>query len=142
MTDALDVRVFLRVPHDLLKRRREERQTYVLQSESPSVCQARQTSQAASLTRTDPDDAAAGGVWVDPPDYFDQIVYPGYIKAHEHIFDGVGAEGVEMGDLRPEWKDRLRVIRHADGAQGMARCFEDACGEILGRCEAGAGVYI
>jgi hypothetical protein len=31
--DMLDVRIFLRVPQDTLRQRREQRQTYVLQSE-------------------------------------------------------------------------------------------------------------
>lgn len=31
--DLVDIRLFLHVPHDILKRRREERQVYVLQSE-------------------------------------------------------------------------------------------------------------
>ena len=36
VVDLLDVRVFLRVPHDILKHRRKERQVYVLQSKSPA----------------------------------------------------------------------------------------------------------
>ena len=32
VVDLLNVKLFLRVPHDILKKRREERQTYVLQS--------------------------------------------------------------------------------------------------------------
>jgi nicotinamide/nicotinate riboside kinase len=35
IVDMLDIRIFLRVPHDILKQRRDERQVYVLQSESP-----------------------------------------------------------------------------------------------------------
>jgi hypothetical protein len=34
VVDMLDIKLFLQVPSDLLKSRREERQTYVLQSES------------------------------------------------------------------------------------------------------------
>lgn len=33
IVDMLDIRIFLRVPHDVLKERREERQVYVLQRE-------------------------------------------------------------------------------------------------------------
>lgn len=35
IVDMLDIRIFLRVPHDILKQRRDERQVYVLQSEFP-----------------------------------------------------------------------------------------------------------
>ena len=38
VVDLLDVRLFLRVPHEILKRRRDERQVYVLQSESRRKC--------------------------------------------------------------------------------------------------------
>lgn len=37
IVDMLDVKLFLRVPQDLLQRRREERQTYVLQSKSSPI---------------------------------------------------------------------------------------------------------
>ena len=72
VVDMLDIKLFLRVPSNILKSRREERQTYVLQSKSLL---------SRSPLKADPNDAAAGGVWTDPPNYFEQIVYPAYVKA-------------------------------------------------------------
>jgi len=37
-------------------------------------------------------------MWVDPPYYFDGIVYPAYVKAFGHLFEG---GDVEHGDLQP-----------------------------------------
>ncbi|WVQ84569.1 hypothetical protein IAT38_006723 [Cryptococcus sp. DSM 104549] len=117
--EHLDIRIFLRVPHDVLKQRRDERQVYVLQH---------------------PDDAAAGGVWTDPPQYFEKIVWPGYIKAHEGVFDGV-----ESGPLKPEWgpegKD-LRVISPDEGVAGMTLAFDKSCQAIVEGCKKGAGTFI
>jgi hypothetical protein len=45
----LDVKLFLRVRHDLLQRRREERQTYVLQSEYLYFLSALQYGAAGSI---------------------------------------------------------------------------------------------
>ncbi|KIM77169.1 hypothetical protein PILCRDRAFT_623853 [Piloderma croceum F 1598] len=63
--DQLDVRVFLRVPHDVLKHRRHERHGY---------------------------HTAEGSLWRDPPHYWEQIVYPAYIEAHSGIFEGGDVE--------------------------------------------------
>ncbi|ORY33384.1 hypothetical protein BCR39DRAFT_463559 [Naematelia encephala] len=116
VVDKLDIRIFLQVPHDLLKRRREERQVYVLQN---------------------PDDAAAGGVWSDPPNYFEEIVYPAYIKAHEHLFDNV-----ETGQLKERWTDRLQVVRPREGAEEMTRVFGESCKGIIEACRQGKGTFL
>ncbi|KAL1740697.1 hypothetical protein HDZ31DRAFT_46976 [Schizophyllum fasciatum] len=55
----LDIRFFLRVPEEVLKKRRHERHGY---------------------------HTAEGALWRDPPHYWEQIVYPAYIEAHKHIF--------------------------------------------------------
>ncbi|RXK41461.1 hypothetical protein M231_01169 [Tremella mesenterica] len=115
--DQMDVRILLKVPHDLLKQRREERQVYVLQN---------------------PDDAAGGGVWVDPPNYFDKIVYPAYVKAHDGLFDG----GVETETLKREWEDRLFISSPSDGAEEMVKCFTECCEEIIRQCREGAGAFL
>lgn len=44
----LDIRIFLRVPHDVLKDRREERQVYVLQRELLSVWRKKRLMSARS----------------------------------------------------------------------------------------------
>ncbi|KAL0579764.1 ribosylnicotinamide kinase [Marasmius crinis-equi] len=55
----LDIRIFLRVPHDTLKRRRHERHGY---------------------------HTAEGSLWRDPPSYWEQIVWPAYLEAHRDAF--------------------------------------------------------
>ncbi|GFZ50946.1 hypothetical protein JCM24511_08704 [Saitozyma sp. JCM 24511] len=111
IVDMLDIRIFLRVPHDILKQRRDERQVYVLQN---------------------PDDAAAGGVWVDPPNYFTNIVYPAYVKAHAEMFE---SGDVENGQLATAWEDRVEVLRPLEGAEEMTKAFESSCEAI---CQAPA----
>ncbi|GJF00105.1 nicotinamide riboside kinase [Phanerochaete sordida] len=59
--DSLDVRVFLRVPHDVLKQRRHERHGY---------------------------HTAEGALWQDPPAYWEQIVWPAYVRAHARMLGG------------------------------------------------------
>lgn len=72
--------------------------------------------------KADPDDAAAGGVWTDPPKYFDKIVYPAYVKAHEKIFE---AGKVEDGAVKAEWRDRgLVILDPKGGKEEMTRCFK------------------
>lgn len=76
-------------------------------------------------SRIDPDDAAAGGVWTDPPQYFPKIVWPAYVKAHQHIFE---SEDVENGDVKSGWKGRgLEVMDPKEGPEEMTRCFKRSC---------------
>ncbi|THU80704.1 P-loop containing nucleoside triphosphate hydrolase protein [Dendrothele bispora CBS 962.96] len=68
----LDVRVFIRTPEDVVKARREAR---------PYV-------------------TPEGEVWHDPPHYWEKVVWPAYIQAHEHIFiDGDVLEGTLNGKV-------------------------------------------
>ena len=39
-----------------------------------------------------------GSLWRDPPGYFDDIVYPAYVRAHTHVFE---AGDVEQGAVSP-----------------------------------------
>lgn len=42
-----------------------------------------------------------GALWRDPPEYFDQIVYPAYVRAHEPIFtDGDIERGQPNGTIQ------------------------------------------
>ncbi|KAF8549029.1 P-loop containing nucleoside triphosphate hydrolase protein [Imleria badia] len=84
--DQLDVRFFLRVPHDVLKQRRHERHGY---------------------------HTAEGSLWKDPPMYWEQIVYPGYLEAHRDMFEN---GDVENGKLT--------------GQRGAEMSIDD----IVGRC--------
>jgi len=120
IVDMLDVRLFLRVPPELLKRRREDRSIYVLQN---------------------PLAAAAGDVWEDPPHYFEQIVYPAYIKAHEDIF----VQGdVNRGQLREDWGPSgrdLHVFEPLEGAEEMTRTFAQSCEAIIEAARSGVGCF-
>ncbi|KAI0033444.1 P-loop containing nucleoside triphosphate hydrolase protein [Vararia minispora EC-137] len=60
VVDLLDAMLFLRVPHDTLRQRREERSGYA---------------------------TAEGTFWRDPPGYWDQLVYPAYVDAHRALFE-------------------------------------------------------
>lgn len=48
IVDMLDIRIFLRVPYDVLKERREERQVYVLQRELVFVSRKKRLMSARS----------------------------------------------------------------------------------------------
>ncbi|KAG7194965.1 ribosylnicotinamide kinase [Scheffersomyces spartinae] len=58
ITELFDIRFFFHAPYETLKYRREHRHGY----------------------NTDV------GVWVDPPGYFDRLVWPGYVKTHKYLF--------------------------------------------------------
>lgn len=60
VVETLEHQVFLRVPHDVLKQRRHDRHGY---------------------------HTAEGTLWRDPPNYWEQIVWPAYVAAHEPIFE-------------------------------------------------------
>lgn len=65
---TMDVKVFLRTPRAVLKKRREERFGYA---------------------------TAEGTVWKDPEGYFDNIVWPAYELAHKGVFSN---QDVEKGE--------------------------------------------
>ncbi|ELU42575.1 hypothetical protein AG1IA_03388 [Rhizoctonia solani AG-1 IA] len=60
------------------------------------------------LTSAVQSDGAEGSLWRDPPNYWEQIVYPAYVRAHKHLFK---EEDVEKGDLTPEYTDQLLLLR-------------------------------
>jgi len=70
----MDVPIFLRVPREILRQRREERSGY---------------------------HTAEGSFWRDPPGYWEQVVYPAYTRAHASVFqdgdveNGAAAEKVK-----------------------------------------------
>jgi len=96
VVDILDARIFLRVPCDVLKKRRSERSGYATAGKSsfPTI----------TLLRRDPNlhtrppspncvclalgeqMNSEGEFWKDPPGYFEQLVYPAYIAAHRAMF--------------------------------------------------------
>ncbi|KAJ7035195.1 P-loop containing nucleoside triphosphate hydrolase protein [Mycena alexandri] len=70
----LNVRIYLRVSHDVLRARRHERYNYYT---------------AGMLYCT-------GTLWHDPPNYWEQIVYPAYVNANREVFE---SGDVEKGAL-------------------------------------------
>ncbi|KAH9446676.1 hypothetical protein Pst134EA_030585 [Puccinia striiformis f. sp. tritici] len=76
-----DLKFFVRESYEVLKERRRIRQTY---------------------------HTADGMTWQDPPGYWDQIIWPAYLKAHGHMFK----EGlVETSDLdRNSWAGKDVVL--------------------------------
>jgi nicotinamide/nicotinate riboside kinase len=92
------------------------------------------------LTALDATDAAAGSIWTDPPNYFDNIVYPAYLKAHEALFVD---QNVEDGKLAPNAVERgIQVFTPAEGSEGMERVVDAACDAILQALRIGGGVVI
>jgi nicotinamide/nicotinate riboside kinase len=69
--EVLDVKIFLRGRYDVAKRRREGRSVY----------------------------ATLEGYWTDPPGYWDDIVWPNYVKAHKHLFVNGDVEGELDGEV-------------------------------------------
>ncbi|KAJ7723694.1 hypothetical protein B0H16DRAFT_1333947 [Mycena metata] len=69
----LDARIYLHVSHDVLRARRHERYDYY---------------------------TAEGALWHDPPNYWEQIVYPAYVDAHRDVFKGGDVEkGASTGEV-------------------------------------------
>ncbi|KAF9523474.1 P-loop containing nucleoside triphosphate hydrolase protein [Crepidotus variabilis] len=70
LINLLDVRIMLRVPHDVLKKRRYKRHGY------------------HSEDQLDP----ASPWWRDPPGAWEDIIYPAYVDAHKMMFEGGDVE--------------------------------------------------
>jgi len=97
VVDQIDVRVLLRAPHDVLRHRRYERHGY---------------------------HTAEGELWRDPPDYWEQIVWPAYIEAHKHIFeDGNWESGASSGNI-----EDILIIDELEA--GMTRAVNEVCEKI------------
>ncbi|KAI5819743.1 P-loop containing nucleoside triphosphate hydrolase protein [Pyronema omphalodes] len=69
-----DAKILLRVDRETAKKRREKRGYLTIE-----------------------------GYWQDPPGYFDDIVWPNYVKAHEHLF--------ENGQVEQELNEEARTER-------------------------------
>jgi hypothetical protein len=83
--DQLDVRLFLHVDYDIAKARREARSGYITRSKSAG--------------------GDGTGFWVDPPGYFDAVVWPNYVRQHAFLF--------EDGDVARGRLDRAALERYA-----------------------------
>ncbi|KAB5595973.1 Nicotinamide riboside kinase [Ceratobasidium theobromae] len=85
VVDYLDLKIFMRVPEEVLRKRRHERHGY------------------HTAVQSDPE----GSLWRDPPHYWEQIVYPAYVRANEHLFEG---EDVERGILKPDYAEEFILL--------------------------------
>ena len=63
--DQLDIKILLRSKYEDSKRRREAREGYITQED----------------------------FWKDPPGYFDQIVWPNFVKDHSFLFEDGNVQG-------------------------------------------------
>ena len=50
---------------------------------------------------------AEGVLWRDPPNYWEQIVYPAYVEAHCELFEG---GDIENGKLTGRKAENLKLI--------------------------------
>ena len=79
-----------------------------------------------TIVQSDPE----GSLWRDPPNYFEQIVYPAYLKAHARIFkDG----DTDNGDPTDKVENLLVINTNlSDGSVvGMDEIFDRASSAIL-----------
>lgn len=87
ISQLFDVKLYFRAPYKMLKARREARTGYTTEE----------------------------GFWVDPPGYFDKIVWPQYVLTHKYLFENDNVEGVlkresiESG-IRDIYNDNTRSI--------------------------------
>jgi len=104
--DQLDIRFFLRVPHDVLKQRRHERHGY------------------HTAVQFNPE----GTLWRDPPMYWEHIVYPAYIEAHQDMFaNGDVENGKPTGQRVPGLVVMEPVKKGAEmSIDDIVRCCCDA----------------
>jgi len=102
----LDIRIYLRVPEAVLKQRRDDRSYKV----------------------------SDGTTWCDPPNYWENIVWPAHVEAHSHIFlNGDLAHGAPNGKVKD-----LVVI---DGVQfDMDQMIDIACKNIVAACKSDGAV--
>ena len=48
-----------------------------------------------------------GSLWRDPPHYWEQIVFPAYVKAHTHLFENGDHE---KGSLSADAKEKILLF--------------------------------
>ncbi|KAG0145014.1 hypothetical protein CROQUDRAFT_716314 [Cronartium quercuum f. sp. fusiforme G11] len=82
-----DVKMFVRESYAVLKERRRVRQIY---------------------------NTAEGETWIDPPEYWDQIVWPAYLVAHEQMFVNKDVEKGPIDRSHPIAKDLIMLEAQSD----------------------------
>lgn len=135
VVDQIDVRVLLRAPHDVLWQRRHERHGYHTAGEHPLIHLRSVPNPSSFLlpslyypnlllfirgVQSDQE----GELWRDPPNYWEQIVWPAYIEAHKHVFEGGNWEsGASSGKI-----EDLLIIDELEA--GMTRAVNQVCEEM------------
>ena len=95
LKSLFDIKILLRAGYKDAKERREKRNGYV----------------------------TLEGFWQDPEGYFEEVVWPGYVREHEWVFEGGDVEGrVREGVVRREG------VRVGDGGVGL----EGGLGWVMG----------
>ncbi|CAG8605163.1 4532_t:CDS:2 [Acaulospora morrowiae] len=72
VVNELDVKLFIKADYETLKKRREERNSYF---------------------------TLEGNYWIDPPNYFDSIVWPEYVKYYNYLLSRNKEIGSTINDL-------------------------------------------
>ncbi|CAG8703317.1 957_t:CDS:2 [Cetraspora pellucida] len=90
----LDIKLFVQADYTTLKKRREERAGYV----------------------------TVDGYWSDPPNYFDTMVWPNYVKSHRHLFKDHSEIRLTTDEL---------VVLNSNGARDMQMNLEMAVENVL-----------
>lgn len=93
--DLFDVKLFFRAPYGVLKARREARAGY----------------------------NTVSGFWVDPPNYFDNIVWPEFANSHKHLF--------ENGDIDGNLNEASKSLGLADVVNDGSRTLAELVGWAL-----------
>lgn len=92
-----------------------------------SLCNISSAQRFTLTVQSDPE----GALWRDPPNYWEQIVYPAYVRAHKHLFKD---EDIENGDLNPELANELVLLPgegYGDQTMGMGQMVELSAQRIL-----------
>ena len=113
----LDIRLFLRVSHKTLKHRRDNRYGYHTAGTNASYLCSSIHSLTAHI-RTHPTSIRLtvlfqpeGSFWQDPPGYWNDVVWPAYLKAHSKMFQN---NDVEHGTplIPPLLPIRKDIVEH------------------------------
>lgn len=100
LLDLLDLKLFISAPYEALKERRESRAGY----------------------------ATIEGFWVDPPGYFDDMVWPGYVKTHGYLFENYDVNADLDEDAIK--KTGLRIVGQRASVQSIENLLNWALQQI------------
>ncbi|KAG8733172.1 ribosylnicotinamide kinase [Ceratobasidium sp. 423] len=115
VVEALDLRVLLRCPSDVLRKRKEKR---VYKQNGASYFATTRTWPAAS--NIDIFYRADGSMKTVPPYYWDHFAYPAYLRSHSHLFCGE----VEAGPLSSEAESAGTILLDGEGTKRNLSCDE------------------